>query len=85
MATQILFKAEKKFVDEIDKAVKEGNYQSRTEFIRESLRKNIDEKRQQKAIEQIAKIRGSLKINTTQEELDKIREKAWEEYSKRFK
>jgi len=85
MATQILFKAEKKFVNEIDKAVKEGNYQSRTEFIRESLRKNLDEKRKQKAIAQIAKMRGILKSNTTQEELDKIRDTAWNELQKKFR
>ncbi|MBU2560728.1 MAG: ribbon-helix-helix protein, CopG family [Nanoarchaeota archaeon] len=88
MATdQILFKAERRFIAEIDKAVKEGNYHSRTEFIREALRKNLDDARLKKAMAEIAHLRGAAKkrSQTTDEELEKIREQAFEDISKRFR
>jgi len=86
MATgQVLFKADRNFLKEIDAAVKTGNYQNRTEFIRESLRKNLDESRLKEAMAKLAHLRGASKKKTTEEEYEKGREAAFEEISKRLR
>ncbi|MBW2971682.1 ribbon-helix-helix domain-containing protein [Candidatus Woesearchaeota archaeon] len=86
MATeQVLFKADKAFLKEVDAAVKEGNYQSRAEFIRESLRKNLDEHRLKEAAARIAHLRGAAKKRTSEEEFEKGREAAFEALSRRLR
>jgi len=86
MATeQVLFKADRNFLKDVDAAVKAGNYQSRTEFIRESLRKNIDEQRLKKITAEIDHIRGAAKRKITEEEFERGREAAFEALSKRLR
>lgn len=86
MATeQVLFKADSKFLKEVDAAVRAGNYHSRTEFIRESLRKNLDEAKLKQAAAQIAHLRGASKKKTTEEEYEKAREATFEALKKRLR
>jgi len=88
MATdQVLFKADKKFISEIDATVKSGNYQNRTEFIREALRDKIDEYRLKEAISKFALLKGSLRKSrqTNDEDLEATREKVFQEFEKKFK
>ena len=86
MATeQVLFKADKNFLKSVDAAVKAGNYQSRTEFIRAALREKVDEARLKEVEASIAHLRGAAKKKTTEEEFEKGREAAFEALSKRLK
>jgi Arc/MetJ-type ribon-helix-helix transcriptional regulator len=75
---QVLFKADKNFLKDVDAAVKAGNYQSRTEFIRESLRKNVEDMMlkgafmdrlagmsKEELIAEFMKFKGKSKVKTT--------------------
>lgn len=72
-----------KLLREIDAAVRNSTYGSRTEFIREALRKMLEEHRKKQLIESFRKKRGlgtrmGIKM-PTDEEFEKIRENAWNE------
>jgi len=85
MATEMIsLKLNSKFLKEVDKTVKEQNYQNRTEFIRASLRENIDKEALKKAYKELIHLKGSLKGKSklTDEEFEKVREEAFEELSK---
>lgn len=87
MTTEMItLKLEKKFLSEIDKIVDEGGYQSRTEFIRQSLRAGMDEAKHKKAMEMIIGLRGSIqKKNISEEEYERNRQEAFEEIGRRAK
>lgn len=88
MATEMItLKLDGAFLKQIDGIVKDGNYQNRTEFIRNALREKVDAVKLKQAMIEIGKIRGAGKraVQTTDEELEAIREQAFEELGKRFK
>lgn len=88
MATEMItLKLEPTLLKDIDHIVKESRYQSRTEFIRYALRDKVDEAKIKEAMQKIAHLKGIFKgeKQTTDEELHKIREKAFEEICKKFK
>jgi Arc/MetJ-type ribon-helix-helix transcriptional regulator len=88
MATEMVnIKLESKFLKEIDSLVEKNNYQSRTEFIRNALRKGVDEAKLREAMIEIGKLKGSAKreVQTTDEELHEIRERVFQEMGRKFK
>jgi metal-responsive CopG/Arc/MetJ family transcriptional regulator len=85
MTTEMInLKLDSKFLNEIDSIVKTENYQNRTEFIREVLRKGVDEAKMKKIMEQLAPFRGASKRKTTDEELHKTREKIFSQLEKKY-
>ncbi len=86
MTTELVtFKMEKEFLREVDKTVKETNFQNRTEFIRNALREKIDEAKLKKAMIEIAHLKGAAKKKTTDEEYERIREHVFKEFESKFK
>lgn len=86
MATEMItVKMDDKFLKDIDDVVKKEKYQNRTEFIRAALREKIDEVKLKKAMMEIAHLKGASKKKISDEELEKIREKAFEEFDKKFR
>ena len=86
MATEMInIKLETKFLKEIDGIVKEQNYHSRTEFIRNALRENVDKAKLRQAMLELKHLKGSSKRKITPEEFERIRENAFEEIAKKFK
>ena len=86
MATELVtFKLDNKFLKEVDCVVKKSGFGNRTEFIRSALREKVDEIKLKKAMIEIAHLKGASKKKTTDEELEKIREKAFEELDKKFR
>ena len=81
----VTFKLDKSFLKDVDKVSKEAGYHSRTEFIRNALREKVEEAKLKQAMILVSKMRGASKKKTTDEELHRIRETAFEEISKRFK
>lgn len=81
----ITLKLDRKFLKEIDSLVKEENYQSRTEFIRNALREKVDEKKLKQAMKDISRLRGISKKKITDEELERIRAEAFIEFGKKFR
>lgn len=76
-----------KLLREVDAAVKHSTYESRTEFIREALRKMLDEHKKKKIIESLRRGLGEGKRlgikEPTPEEFERIREEAGNELLKK--
>ena len=86
MATELVtFKADEKFLEDVDTTVKIAGFNSRTEFIREALRDKIEEVKLKQAMFELGKLRGKASKKTTDDEREKIREKVFEEFEKKFK
>ncbi len=75
-----------RFTDDVlknmDKAIKKNNFNSRTEFIRESVRKNLSEVNREQVMKEFLKLAGTSKVKTPIEEDRKIREEVSEEFFK---
>ena len=84
MVTQMItLKLEHNFLNELDELVKNSGYQNRTEFIRNAVREKIEEEKMKKFMMDLSKQKGSAKRKINEEELEKVREEAFEElYSK---
>lgn len=62
MATEMItLKLEQHFLREIDSVVKQDNYQSRTEFIRDALRDKMDDIKLKAAALELAHLKGMVK------------------------
>jgi len=84
MATEMItLKLDEKFLGVIDSVVKRQGYQNRTEFIRNALREKVEEANLKDAM--IANLRGAAKKKTSNEEYEKIREKAFEDIDKKLR
>ncbi len=82
MATELVtFKADDKFIKEVDDVVKKSGFQNRTEFIRTALREKVDQVKLKQAMSELAHLKGSLKRSKqmTDKELEEIRQKVFEE------
>lgn len=86
MATEMIsLKLEDSFLDNIDSIVKKEGYQSRTEFIRNALREKVEASKLKEAMIELSKLKGASKKKTSDEELERIREKAFEDIDKKFR
>ena len=86
MTTELVtFKMKHDFLDEVDKTAKSAGFQNRTEFIRNALREKVEESRLKQAMMEIAHLKGASKKKTSDEELERIREKVFDEFDKRLK
>ncbi len=83
MATDMItVKLEDSFLKEIDSIVQVQGYQNRTEFIRNALREKVEQAKLNEAMMQLAHLKGASKKKTTDEQLEKIRMKVFEELDK---
>ncbi|MFH1849985.1 MAG: ribbon-helix-helix domain-containing protein [archaeon] len=81
MATEMItVKLDPKFLRDIDSVVKRSGYQNRTEFIRNALREKVEAAKMKEAMMQLANLKGSSESKTSNEELEKIREKVFKEH-----
>ena len=86
MTTEMItVKMDNKFLEDIDSVVKKEGYQNRTEFIRAALREKVDEVKLKKAMIELSKLKGKSPKKTTDEERERIREKVFEEFDKKFR
>ncbi|MFH1588159.1 MAG: hypothetical protein ABIA76_02385 [Candidatus Diapherotrites archaeon] len=81
------FRLRKNMLNEMDSAIKEGFYDTRTELVKSSVRKEISECQKKKLIASLRKRMGEGKRlgikEPTEEEAEKIREKSLEESLKK--
>jgi metal-responsive CopG/Arc/MetJ family transcriptional regulator len=83
MVTEMItLKLDDIFLKEIDGIVKSKGYQNRTEFIRSALRTKVDDEKLKEAMRQIAHLRGAVPWKTTDEDLERTREKVFRELDK---
>ena len=86
MVTEMIsLKLEDSFLDNVDEIVKKEGYQSRTEFIRNALREKVEAAKLRQAMLEISHLKGASKKKTSDEELERIREKAFEEIDKKLR
>jgi len=87
MTTEMItLKLEDKFLREIDAIVKSEAYKNRTEFIRAALREKMDQSKLKQTMEELSKLRGSLKHhNTTDEDLERMRLEGLKKLEKQIK
>ena len=86
MTTEMIsMKLDERFLKEVDRVVKEENYQNRTEFIRSALREKVDDVKLKKAMAEIAHLRGAAGKKTSEEEYERIREEVFDEFDKKFR
>ncbi len=80
----ICVKLDKGIIREINTIAKEFHYSTRTDFIREAIRSKIEELDRKRALKNLHKYFGASKTKTTDEELERIREKAADKIFKEF-
>ncbi len=86
MTTELVtFKLDKKFLKEVDDTAKETGFSSRTDFIRASLRKNVNETRLREAMIELSKNFGKGKKKITDEDIHKVREQVMRDISNEFR
>lgn len=78
----ISIKMEANFASEVEKTMKKHHYTTKTEFIREAIRDKIKELEKEEAIMRLKKMYGASKRKTTDEDLHRARQKAFEELEK---
>lgn len=86
MTTELVtFKMEDTFLEDVDTTAKIAGFHNRTEFIRTALREKIEDVKLKQAMLELGKLRGQAKRKTTDEEREKIREKVFEEFERKFR
>lgn len=78
----VCVKFEENMLRDVEKAMKKNRYATKTEFIREAVRDKLGDYEKKMAIESLKKMYGMSKKRTTQEQLRKARDKAFEELDK---
>lgn len=81
----ISLKLEDNILTEIDKMLARHRYSTRTEFIRDAIREKLSDLEKDELLKVVAKLRGSSKYKTSDEQLHAAREKSFEMLEKKFK
>lgn len=81
----ISLKLEKAFLNDIEKIMRKHRYTTKTEFIREAVRDKIKDLEKEELLLRARKLYGASKKKTTDEELHKAGEKAFEELEKELR
>ena len=86
MTTEMItLKLDDMFLKEIDSIVEKQGYHNRTEFIRNALREKVEDTKIKDAMVQIAHLKGASKKKTSDADLEKIREKVFNELDKKVR
>lgn len=80
----VCIKLDKKVLNKMDRCMKENNYSTKTEFIREAIRDKMTELEKETAIAQLKKLLGASKKKTSEEEYKRGREEVMKELGKKF-
>ena len=70
---------------EVDQTLKKNRYSTRTEFIRDAIREKLSDLEKDELLRQVAKLRGSSKRRTTDDELHRAGEKAFDMIEEKLK
>lgn len=81
----ISLKLENEFLKDIEKSMKKHRYTTKTEFIREAIRDKIKDLEREEALIRLEKVYGASKRKTTQKQLEKAKDKAFEDIARKFK
>jgi len=79
----ITFKVDKDLAKAMEKVMK-PLYATKTEFIREAIRKHINDLETENSVRELMKLKGSLKKNITDADLRRTREEVSEQLLKEY-
>jgi len=79
----ISLKMETKLLEDMDNALKKHRYSTRTEFIRDAIRKKLTDLEKEEAIKKLAAFKGSLKGKAKMSD-EEARELAFKELAEEF-
>lgn len=82
---QVCIRLEDDFLLVMERMMKRHRYSTKTEFIREAVREKLKHLEREEALANVEKLFGSSKHRTTDEQLHKAREKAFEQLEKKWK
>lgn len=80
----VCIKMDKRLSKNMDTVMKEHNYSTKTEFIREAIRDKLTELEKEKMITHLKKLVGASKKKTTEDEYERVREEVMKELGKSF-
>ena len=75
----ISLKLEDNMLKNIDESLKDNNYSTRTEFVRDAIRDKLEELKREKLLSEFMKYQGKAKKKTTYEENRNTRERVSKE------
>lgn len=78
----LCIKLEGRFARNIEKAIEKHHYTTKTEFVREAIRNRIKDLEREEAKARVLKFYGASPKKTTDEELHRAGERAFEELEK---
>ena len=81
----ISLKLESTFLKDIEKSMKKHRYTTKTEFIREAIRDKILDLEKEEALIRAKNLYGASKRKTTDKDIHKAGEKAFQELDKELK
>ncbi len=81
----ITVKFEQNFIRDMERIMRRNRYSTKAEFIREAVREKLKDLEKEDLLEKVKKIYGSSKRKTSDEDLHKAGEKAFEELKKQLK
>ena len=81
----ISLKLENEFLKDIENIMKKHRYTTKTEFIREAIRDKIKDLEKEELILRAKKLYGASKRKTTDEDIHKAGEKAFQELERELK
>ena len=81
----VTIKMENKLLEEIDQKLEEHRYSTRTEFIRDAIREKLSELEKEEVLKNLVQLKGFSKRRTSDEDLHKAGEKAFEFLERKFK
>jgi Arc/MetJ-type ribon-helix-helix transcriptional regulator len=81
----VCIKLEDTFLKDIESSIKRHRYSTKTEFIREAIRDKIKDLEKEEALLRLNKLYGASKRKTTNKQLLKAGEDAFEELARKIK
>jgi len=81
----VSLKLENEFLHDIEKTMKKHRYTTKTEFIREAIRDKIKDLEKEELLMKAKKLYGSSKRRTTDEDIHKAGEKAFQDLNREIK
>ncbi len=81
----ISLRLDKEFLQDIERYMKKYSYTTKTEFVRAALREKINQLKKEELLDKVAALAGSSKKRTTDEQLHKAGDKAFDILEKRLK
>ncbi|MEK6927911.1 MAG: ribbon-helix-helix domain-containing protein [Nanoarchaeota archaeon] len=80
----ISLRLEDKFLQDVERVMQKFRFSTKTEFVRAAIRDKIKELEKEEIIKKMGMLAGSSKKKTTDEELHKAGEKAFESLERKF-